>query len=116
MPFRLKRQQLVENDVETACLDLLRYKGYWPIRLHVGVFRTAAGGWLTIGERGTPDWCAIHGRHRGFLLEVKRPGREPSPEQLRKIDQLRRGYGLEVAVVDSSGALKTWLETHERSP
>jgi hypothetical protein len=69
-----------------------------------------------MGERGTPDWAAIHPTHRGFLLEVKRPGRELDLHQRAKVDQLRIGYGLRVAVVDSAADLKAWLAEHERAP
>jgi hypothetical protein len=111
--FRLKRPVIQENSVEDGCLSVLRHRGYWPIRLHVGRFRTLYGGWITMGDVGTPDWAAIHPRHRGLLLEVKRPGGELSIAQVRKIDQLRLGYGLPVAVVDSAADLSTWLDRHE---
>jgi hypothetical protein len=110
-PFRLRAPLPVkENDVENACLDLLRLKGYWVTRLHVGRFKTVDGRWLTIGEKGLPDWIALHARLPGFLLEVKRPKGELSVDQQMKIQQLRLGYRMAVAVVDSARALACWLE------
>ena len=38
--FRLKHPRLSENDVERACLDLLRLRGYWVIRQQSGLFKT----------------------------------------------------------------------------
>ena len=44
-------------------------------------------------------------RFLGFLLEVKRPGADVSPEQKQKIMEIRLGYHLAIAVVDSVDAL-----------
>ncbi|HEY1897581.1 MAG TPA: hypothetical protein VGG62_14975 [Terracidiphilus sp.] len=110
-PFRLKAPlPLAENDVERACLDLLRLQGYWATRLHVGKFKTIDGRWITIGEKGLPDWIALHARRPGFLLEVKRPGGGLSADQIFKIQQLTLGYRLAVAVVESALELAHWLE------
>jgi hypothetical protein len=50
--FRLQHPRLSENDVERACLDLLRLRGYWPIRLHAGRFKTPDGErWITGVDR-----------------------------------------------------------------
>jgi hypothetical protein len=58
MTFRLtpQRIQLSENDVEEACVNLLRYRGYWPVRQHVGKVRTPDDRWITLGAPGLPDW------------------------------------------------------------
>src|SRR5215813_10342973 len=52
--FRLTspRVKLVENDVERACVDLLRLRGYYVVRLQSGLFRTPDGRWIRIGEPG----------------------------------------------------------------
>lgn len=115
MPFRLTSPapKLRENDVERACIDLLRYRGYWVIRQHVGRFRTPAGAWITVGETGLPDYATVHARYPGFLLEVKRPGGVPSPEQARKISEIRQGYGLAITAVDTVEALVSWLDRFE---
>jgi hypothetical protein len=49
--FRLTppNPKLVENDVERACLDVLRIRGYRPVRLHSGLLRTPDGRWLRVG-------------------------------------------------------------------
>jgi hypothetical protein len=116
--FRLRPPlALSENDVERACLDLLRVRGYWAARQHVGAFRTPGGDWVRIGEKGVPDYLVLHGRYRGFLMEVKRQsGGVLSPEQAFKIQQLTLGYRLRVAVVTSSKELADWLQDHEHSP
>ena len=100
--------------MERACLDLLRYRGYYVMRLHAGTFKSADGKrWIKGVEKGTPDYGCIHERFPGFLMEVKRPGAEPSPEQIRKILEISRGYRLAIAVVDTVDALEVWLRQHE---
>ena len=116
MSFRLKSQrvQLSENDVKKACLDLVRVHHWWPIRQHVGLFRTADKRWLRIGETGDPDYVVI--KSPSFFLEFKRPGGVLSDEQRARIDLLQRFYGLETVVVESVDELIAWLDRHERSP
>jgi hypothetical protein len=113
--FRLKPPpRLNENDVERACLDLLRLRGYWVGRNHCGTFKSADGNrWIKGAPKGTPDYVTCHAHFPGFLLEVKRPGEEASPEQKTKIMEIRLGYHLAIAVVDTVEALSAWIRQHE---
>lgn len=113
--FRLTGQkiQLSENDVERAVIDLLRYRGYYVVRLQVGTFQTKNNNWLRVGEPGLPDYCAIHAVHPGFFIEVKRPGKHPSEVQVQKHAELRLFYRVAVAVIDDVKALIVWLADHE---
>ena len=113
--FRLKPPpRLNENDVERACLDLLRLRGYYVARLHAGTFKSPDGcRWIKGVEKGTPDYATVHERFPGFLLEVKRPGADTSPDQKTKIMEIRLGYHLAIAVVDTVDALDAWLRQHE---
>lgn len=105
---------LKENDVERACLDLLRLRGYWVGRNHCGTFKSADGNrWIKGAPKGTPDYTTVHAQFPGFLLEVKRPGADVSDEQKTKIMEIRLGYHLAIAVVDTAEALLVWLEQHE---
>lgn len=116
--FRLKppRLRLSENDVESACLDLLRLRGYWVARLHAGMFKSADGvRWIKGVDKGTPDYALLHRQHPGFLLEVKRPGEKPKPVQDYKHSEIRMGYRLAIGVVDSVEGLAVWLDEHERN-
>ena len=111
-PFK---PRLSENDVEKACLDLLRLRGYWPARLHAGTFKSLDGKRFIKGvEKGVPDYCLCHRLYPGFLLEVKRPGEAPRPEQALRIMEIRMGYHLAIAVVDDVIALDQWLNQHEK--
>jgi|SRR5882672_8493213 len=118
MRFRLKPPKLPrlsENDVEKACIDLLHLRGYWVVRLHAGTFKSADNRrWIKGAEKGTPDYAALHHRFPGFLLEVKRSGASPTPEQETKHKELRIGFRLAIGVVDSVEALVAWLNHHEQ--
>lgn len=111
--FRLKppKIQLSENDVERQCLDFLLARGYYPVRLQSGRFRTPDGRWITIGEPGLPDYAVLK---RDFFLEVKAPNKQPSPAQIRKAFVLQAGYRIGVATVDSLERLLRWLDEYEK--
>ena len=116
--FRLtppKPPKLREDDVERACLDLLAYRGYYVLRLHSGLFRTVDARWIQVGTRGLPDYVAVHERHRGFLLETKRPGGDLSPDQEKTVWEIRVGYRIPVAKIDRIEQLSTWLDAHEKN-
>lgn len=114
--FRLKSPalKLSENDVKKGCLDLLRLNGWWPIRQHVGLFKTPDGRWISMGEKGDPDYVVV--KAPSFFLELKRPGGELQPEQSDRIFQLRRFYGLDTVVVEGVEELMEWLNRQKRGP
>lgn len=126
MAFRLTppKIQLSENDVERACLDLLRYHGYYPLRLPAGqalhadkaildVLRRAGvkPRWIHLGTPGIPDYAIPLG-----FVEVKRPGGKLSEVQHEMIDHLSRGWSLETAVVESVEELIPWLGKWKERP
>jgi hypothetical protein len=115
--FQLKppRVKLSENDVESACLDLLRLRGYWPTRMHAGLFKSVDGKrWIKGVERGTPDWAVLI--KPSFFLEVKRPGGILSEVQREKIFQLEKFFDLQTVVVEDVEELVARLDRHQRSP
>jgi len=111
--FRLTspRVKLVENDVERACVDLLRLRGYYVVRLQSGLFRTPDGRWIRIGEPGLPDYAALK---RDFFLEIKAAGRKLSAAQIEKVFELEAAHRIAVATIDSVERLAAWLDDHER--
>src|SRR5215467_6279392 len=123
MPFRLTSPvvKLSENDVEKQCLGYLKLKGYLIRRLHVGRAFWENGEPLHLGEAGTPDYVAVHERHPGFFLEVKRPGGSLNADQERWIWVHKQGYRVAIAVVDrlertdpgKLESLSAWLQRHE---
>lgn len=106
--------KLRENDIEAACLDLLRLRGYYVTRQQSGLFKTPDGRWVRIGTPGVPDYTALHRVYPGFLMECKRPGGGGlSPEQVRKIFEIQAGYRLAVVVIDDVEELHRWVIEHE---
>jgi hypothetical protein len=100
--FRLTSPRLSENDVEAACGDLLRLRGYWVTRVQSGLFRTPDGRWVRIGKKGIPDYAATHGFYPGFLLEVKRPGEELA-QRGRGVDHSDRQAVAQAQLLDFGG-------------
>jgi len=39
--YKLTALQLNENDIEKACLEVLKVRGYFAVRIHSGTFRSA---------------------------------------------------------------------------
>jgi hypothetical protein len=104
--FRLTSQkiELAEADVVKACVSLLQHHGYYPVRMPTGLYRTLDGQRMVpVGTPGFPDYVIP-----AFCVEFKRPGGVLSPDQERKIEELRY-WDLEVAVVDSAEAMVEWL-------
>lgn len=106
--FTLKHTRLRENDIEDACLDLLRWRKYYPIRLQSGKFKTVDGRWITVGEPGLPDYVIP-----AFFLETKRPGGKLTPDQEQKIWELEAGYELQTAIIHEARDLTVWLDRYE---
>ena len=108
--FRLTspRVKVKERDVKRACLDILRYRGFLPIPLTVGLFKTPDGRYVRIGEPGLPDVVVAR-----FFVELKRPGGELSSEQVAKIREFEC-YGVPTVVPDSPEALVAWLAEYQK--
>ena len=116
-PFRLTPPPISENDVEAGCMTILELHHYAVYRLHAGVFKTLDGIRHIHGaKKGTPDWICIHEKHRGFLMEVKRPGEKLKPDQETEIAMLQLRFSLAIVVVESVDGLCNFLARHERSP
>lgn len=124
MAFRLTgdKIRLTENDVEAACVDLLRAHRHYPLRQQSGRFIAAdrevvralqnAGvrfRWVTVGEPGIPDYVIPR-----WFVEVKAPGGEVSQVQRQKISTLAEYWGLTTAITDSVDELAAWLARQEK--
>ena len=105
--FRLRSPQikLSENDVEKQCLDILRLRGLYPVRLQVGKFKTPDDRWITIGEPGLPDYCIPK-----FFVETKAPRGALREAQERKIHELEEIWRVPVVVAHDLDALLAWLD------
>lgn len=114
MKFRLQpaRPAVRENHVEKACLDLLRHRKWWPIRQHVGTYRTWTGkSIVSMGVVGDPDYAVM--RAPSFFLETKAPDGKLSDAQVSRIEILKRFYGLETVVVADVKDLENYLSARK---
>lgn len=116
-PWALKPPPISEDDVEAGCLTILKLHHYHVIRCHAGVYKTLDDRRHIQGvPKGHPDYACMHGTHRNFLLEVKRPGGKLNPNQEFQIQFLRDQYSLPVVVAEDPAEFARWLAIHERSP
>ena len=115
--------KLSEKDVVKQCLDYVRARGYYPVRLQVGRFilpdKEVVEGltrlgipfrWDTVGEKGLPDYVCVK---RDFFLEVKAPGKKPSTDQIKKAFELEAAHRIQVATIDKFERLPPWLDAFE---
>lgn len=120
--FRLRPPEfkLSEKDVTKTCLDMLRWHGYYPLRLHCGKFilpdravieacrrARVVIRWIEGNEAGTPDYCLPQ-----LFIEFKRPGGKLRDTQEAKIPELRDHRGLETLLIEDPDQLTVWLALH----
>jgi hypothetical protein len=86
-----------ETQVKREITKTLERFGVWVERIHTGMV-PVGGRWIHGARTGTPDTVVIS--PPGWL-EVKRPGEEPSPEQVDWHEKARKA-GHRVAVVHSA--------------
>ena len=64
--------EATEKETQKAILEYLEYRGVFCYRQNSGAFKTEAGGFYRMGEKGAPDIIAvIKGQFTG--IEVKGP-------------------------------------------
>ncbi len=98
-----------ESQIQQACINYLKYKGFYVQRMNSGAIRTATGGMVKLAARGTPDIMAFK-KYPGlsisdkgvdlFFLEVKIPGKKPTPAQEMMMAELCN-FGAKCLVIHS---------------
>ena len=105
---------VTENDVEARIRQYFARRGWLVIRQHVGLFKARSGQHISIGEKGMTDYVVVRPLKPGLALrvyvEVKRPGGEPSVDQLRWMGRAR-SLGHLAEYFDSVEDLARWFET-----
>ncbi len=75
------RTALPENQLERQICDFCVLRGWLPIRIQAGVFRSLDGKrYISGAKKGTPDWVFIR-RDQCMLVEAKAPRGRVSAEQ-----------------------------------
>lgn len=104
----------LEHQIQTACIQYLRYKGFYVQRMNSGAMRMQSKGkdyLLRMAAAGTPDlmafkkisWDADFGdieETQLLFIEVKRPGKKPTPLQTEKMKELEE-HGASCYVIHS---------------
>jgi hypothetical protein len=107
------RVVLSEGQVIADCRKVLRRRGYWLKRNHVGRFRTVTDDWITMGPTGIMDYIAVHETWPAFFVEFKRKGEELRRDQQTTFGQVQFGYRLAAVMVDSAEELIDFVNGHE---
>lgn len=84
---------MLERHVETALAQSVRLVGGWAPK------------WVSPGNDGVPDRIVLLPGGRIRFVELKAPGKKPTPLQAKIHEQLR-ALGFEVDVIDSVEAAR----------
>ena len=105
---------MLERDIQRACLEWLRAKGFFCWRQNQAAVPLAGGGFRKFnGLRGVsdilgilPQTVSVDGKQETFgnflAIEVKQPGKKPTDEQeafLKRVNELG-GVGICVRALD----------------
>ncbi len=81
LPKRTKLPALTEKHVTDQVIGWLRAKGWMCVRQQSGLVNLPGDRKMRVGTPGLPDWCCFKGA-RYFFLELKRPSKKLSEDQL----------------------------------
>ena len=110
--MKTKLIQPKESEIQKSIIEYLRLKGWYVQRLNSGMAHIKTGldksRWIRLSEAGTPDILAFHAcgccvnesAVDLYFIEVKRPGKNPTPIQIAKMEELK-AYGSKCLVVHS---------------
>lgn len=86
-----------ENEIQKSILDYLRTRQYHCWRNNTGMHRAMYGDkerFVRFGQVGSGDILGMTRAGRFFSIEVKRPGKKPTSEQLDFIKKVHENNGL----------------------
>ena len=99
-----------EQDIQNLIRLALSERGILNFRNNVGCLKDATGRMVRYGlYPGSSDIIGIMPDGRFLAIEVKKPGKKPTPEQLNFIEAIRRHGGI-AGVVHSPEELAGLLE------
>jgi hypothetical protein len=97
---------ITEAEVSAQVVEAARMLGLTLERRNVGGMTNASGRHVAFGEQGDSDWeCTLPGGRR-CLIEIKRPGKRPTPEQLEKLRRVNELGGVGLWVNDGPTFLR----------
>ncbi len=100
-----------ETDILQLCrIEASKYAVVF--RMNSGSLQDKSGRWVNFGYKGMADLCGwmLDGTARYVALEIKQPGKNPTPEQSAFIAAVRRAGGI-AGVCCSAEDVRTLLTT-----
>jgi len=77
----MQQLQATEAQIQQSIIQYLTLKGWHVLRQNAGALLNPQGRPVRMGEPGTPDLLAIKDGQPPLFVEVKRPGKRPTPIQ-----------------------------------
>jgi len=112
--------RLLEREVTRQIKDYLEWNGWRAFRNQVMTSQNHAGGWVSAGEKGQPDFLFLYYFRPGLApmggcmhlwVELKRKGEPLRPDQVEwHFKEIKRNAL--VIVVDDFEEFRTWYEEH----
>jgi len=102
MPIKNKLPELREHEIQTQCMNYLKAKGFYCLRLNSGKYSVGEGRnrrFIMGQEAGTPDILAIK-YGKCYFFEIKKPKGKLTFYQKHKMKELE-GYGARCYVIHS---------------
>lgn len=90
MPIGISRLVAKEQDIQRAIMDYLKARGVLHWRVNMGGVRRSGIGRTANPMKGFPDIAGVWPDTDGclFVIEVKRPGEQLEPHQVKWRDRL----------------------------
>lgn len=79
---------MAERDIVAAIVRSAKKQGWWTMKIHGGPYQPA----------GIPDLLLVK-NGQAFFLEVKQPGKHPTPIQVRRMQEIETQAGAKCYVV-----------------
>jgi hypothetical protein len=89
----------LESAITKSIVSLAKARGWWTFKIAGGPMQMA----------GVPDLLCVR-NGRAVFLEVKRPGKKPTPLQVQRMHEIRDVGGAVAEVVVSKAEAERWLE------
>ena len=92
-----------EHEVQSTIIDLIRVRGGVATRVNSGSILTKRGDKtyvVKLADKGTSDTIGCY-RGVALYIEVKKPGKKPTPEQIAFLESVARAGGVGLLAYDS---------------
>ena len=99
---RGKGMPQLESSIVAAIVRVAKADGWWVMKIHGGPYQLA----------GVPDLLLLKNGNAMFM-EVKQPGKKPTPLQARRMAEIEREGGAACHVVTSKEQARELLEAVE---